>query len=44
MFGWDFGAVLTMATLLDADTRFLAEILPAIEPLIVIAWKREDAT
>ncbi|MDP3853151.1 hypothetical protein [Phenylobacterium sp.] len=42
VFGLDFPAFLTMAAIGDVDQAFVADILPAIEPFIVTAWRREE--
>lgn len=40
-YAWDFPAVLQMGDLLGADLEMLAGLLPAIEPQVLRAWKRE---
>lgn len=42
VYAWDFPAVLSFAGLLGADLEFLAELLPAFEPLVVGAWRKEE--
>lgn len=37
----DFPAVLTMAALKGADLEFMADILPAVEPFVLRAWRPE---
>ena len=33
--GLDFGAIMTMGTALKADLALLADVLPAVEPVII---------
>ncbi len=37
----DFGAIIALATAMDAMTPLLADILPEIEPIIVAAYGRD---
>jgi len=33
--GLDFGAIMTMGTALKADLALLADVMPAVEPIII---------
>jgi hypothetical protein len=33
--GLDFGAIITMGTALKADLALLADVMPAVEPIII---------
>lgn len=37
----DFGAILSLARAMGADTPLLADILPEIEPIVVAAYGRD---
>lgn len=41
-YGLDFGAVMQVGQALGADTALLADILPQIETVVLLALKGED--